>query len=421
MPHQEALTIVAAVEPDRLAALEKTLASTGADPAHNEIVSFGKFPTCHFARLFFWPAMKDQRGDDLPPQLLLTADVDGSAERFLDELVEVVGPGIDVIFSHCTGYPTLPTSAAARLEYLERHRVQERAHYVHRPGRSVEQILQEAALRLAIDGFLDSLDADNLTALEVRARVQEFVRKDPRLAALCNPPEPPEVAYRVREAADRMARPLLALLFGPVLTPLTSLGVSLIRLQELRDQPKRVRPDFDHLQRLRAVEDFAAHNAYAAGGFVKPGRLRRIAMDSVLELVDYGVRHLFNEASLGGVETIHFARWIPMDGRRVMFTSNFDGSVESYNDDFINLLGWGLNLVFSNGEAYPPTRWLIFGGASYEEHFKDHLRRHQVPVQVSYSAYPTLTARNIENNAMLRAGLRGNMSEEEAQSWLRLR
>jgi hypothetical protein len=33
----------------------------------------------------------------------------------------------------------------------------------------------------------------------------------------------------------------------------------------------------------------------------------------------------------------------------MLFASNYDGSLESYMDDFINKVAWGLNLVFSNG------------------------------------------------------------------------
>src|SRR4029077_7630200 len=162
-------------------------------------------------------------------------------------------------------------------------------------------------------------------------------------------------------------------------------------------------------------------NGFTAGGYVKPGWVRQAVISAVLPLIGWGTRHLFTRDSLGGVKTIHFARWIPLDGgRRVVFASNYDGSLESYNNDFIDLVAWGLNLVFSNGFGYPKTDWLVFGGASREQEFKDFLRRHQIPTPAWYSAYPDVTAVNIERNAKLRAGLGGRMSEREAQAWLRL-
>ena len=103
---------------------------------------------------------------------------------------------------------------------------------------------------------------------------------------------------------------------------------------------------------------------------------------------------MFTRADLAGVKTIHFARWIVLDdGRRVIFTSNYDGSLESYMDDFIDKVALGLNASFSNGVGYPRTRFLFFDGARREQEFKDYLRRHQIPTQVWYSAYPHLTAR----------------------------
>ena len=69
------------------------------------------------------------------------------------------------------------------------------------------------------------------------------------------------------------------------------------------------------------------------------------------------------------MKTIHFARWVFIDGkRRMFFASNYDGSLESYMDDFIDKVAWGLNLVFSNGVGYPRTSWLVRGGARNELH-----------------------------------------------------
>ena len=82
------------------------------------------------------------------------------------------------------------------------------------------------------------------------------------------------------------------------------------------------------------------------------------------------------------MKTIHFARWVFLDdGRRVFFASNYDGSLESYMDDFIDKIAWGLNIVFSNGVGYPRTRWLVLDGARDELAFKDYLRLHQVPTR----------------------------------------
>jgi hypothetical protein len=101
-----------------------------------------------------------------------------------------------------------------------------------------------------------------------------------------------------------------------------------------------------------------------------------------------------------------------------MFASNYDGSLESYMDDFIDKVAWGLNAVFSNGIGYPRTNWLVLDGARDELAFKNFLRLRQIPTQVWYSAYGNLTAMNIQNNAKLRAGLSGHMSPTDVEQWL---
>ena len=102
----------------------------------------------------------------------------------------------------------------------------------------------------------------------------------------------------------------------------------------------------------------------------------------------------------------------------MFFASNYDGSLESYMDDFIDKVAWGLNLVFSNGVGYPRTRWLVLGGARDELAFKDYLRVHQVPTRVWYSAYGGLTA--LEHRATTSASAPACRASEatEAQEWL---
>jgi hypothetical protein len=88
-------------------------------------------------------------------------------------------------------------------------------------------------------------------------------------------------------------------------------------------------------------------------------------------------------------------------------------------DDFINKVGWGLNLVFSNGVAYPRTHWLVRDGSKCEQQFKYTLRRHQLPTEVWYKAYPGLTAFDIARNTRVRKGAeRRSMTDAEIRGWL---
>ena len=91
-------------------------------------------------------------------------------------------------------------------------------------------------------------------------------------------------------------------------------------------------------------------------GSLKPGLLRLVTLRGRAFGDRLRARHIIKPGRLGRVRTIHFARWVLLGGsERLSFFSNYDGSVESYMDDFINKIGFGLNVFFSNGIGYPRT------------------------------------------------------------------
>jgi hypothetical protein len=216
--------------------------------------------------------------------------------------------------------------------------------------------------------------------------------------------------------------PLLIVLLLPVLIVGAPFFLFVLRRRENSDPVIAPRPDPAHVAMLAALEDHQASNPFSAFGSVKPGRFRGWTLIVVFWLLDFGIRHLYTRGRLARVGTIHFARWVYLDDRRrLFFASNYDSSLDSYMDDFINKVAYGLNLVFSNGVGYPSTRWLLLGGAKSEQQFKNYLRRHQVPTQVWYKAYPGLTAADLVRNTMIREGLeRAFMREREARAWLAL-
>ncbi|TML88139.1 MAG: hypothetical protein E6G08_08625 [Actinobacteria bacterium] len=156
----------------------------------------------------------------------------------------------------------------------------------------------------------------------------------------------------------------------------------LLRVHEKRDPAPHEKPNEELVQMLASLEDHVVQNPFTAIGHIKPSLFRRITIRVILFYLDYAARHFFNRGNLSGVKTIHFARWVFIDEKqRMFFASNYDGSLESYMDDFIDKVAWGLNLVFSNGVGYPRTSWLVRGGAKDELAFKDYLRMHQVPTR----------------------------------------
>jgi hypothetical protein len=417
VPYQVGVTIRAEVAPDQLSPLREWLADRGRKGLAEPPFDFAHLRGVHFARFYVLDEVMDLQGRPIPASLVFMSEVDAPLRRHLAELIDIAGGGVDQAFGHCRGYPGPGARRRSRIAWLRRHLVPASAYYANTVGRGLDQIRQEAKLRQALESHLDRGDWAGRAATEVRQELQDYVAGRGDMSWAWQPPAEPPLAFRIREAVHMATMPLLL----PLLLPILPFWIVALRFSELAEQPAIEPPTQEHMDELEAWEDFETQNPYAVIGFIKPGRLHLLTMRAVQLATSYGTRHLFTHDSLAGVKTIHFARWVPLDGwRRMTFASNYDGAVEAYNDDFITEIWWGLNAVFGSAVGYPPTRWLLWGGAKLEQPFKYTLRNHQVPVPAWYTAYPALSADNIENNARIRAGLPGEMSLDQAGQWLSL-
>lgn len=377
------------------------------DPAGNAQVPFGQVRGVHYARFFLLEPTTDLSGKAIPAELIFMADFDAPMDARLEELFEVGERGLVRLMSHCSGFPAGADRGACKGYFLD-HVTRDAAYYVNIVGLSVDELVGEGRLREALGDHLDATpDLRSGDPATVRSRLVDWVAKSPELRWALEPPSPPGIAWRIGELIHLVLIPLIGLVLLPLIIVALPFWLTALRLHERSEPVSTAKPDAGHRSELEALEDHGPVNQFTAVGFVKPGWFRALTARLVLFLIAYGVRHIFNRANLAGVKTIHFARWTYLDGgRRVVFASNYDGSVESYNDDFIDKIAWGLNAVFSNGAGYPSTRWLLWGGARNETAFKNYLRLHQAPTQVWFPAYPSLTALNIANNAAVRLGLR---------------
>jgi hypothetical protein len=416
MPHQSGLTWAATVRPGRVDVLRSLLAEIGRDPAGNPHVPFGAVGGVHYARLFLLDATTDLSGKEIGPQLFFMADFDSPLDARLDRLVAVGAKGWDRILGECVGFA--PGGPAACKRFMLEHRLSDSAYYVNTVGLGVDQVLLECRLREALEAELDAnLGLRGLDPASVRRSLVAAVDRLPELRPALAPAKPPELTWRIAELIHLLAIPLAGLILLPLEVIALPFWLIALRRHERSDAESAEKPTPAHTAALEAIEDHGPVNQFTAIGFIKPGWFRALTARLVLFLIAYGARHIFNHGNLAGVKTIHFARWTFIDGgRRVIFASNYDGSLESYMDDFIDKVAWGLNAVFSNGAGYPATRWLLWGGATKETAFKNFLRAHQEPTEVWYSAYPALTALNIVNNSAVRAGLRRQGGDSE---WLR--
>ena len=344
----------------------------------------------HFAKLFVLAETADLGGQPIPASLVLMTEVDAPLRPHLAELIDVGGAGIDQALGFCVGYPGPGAHRRARIAWLRRHLVRASAVYVNTVGRGLQQIRQEAHLHDTLEDYLDQGDWAGRTPDDVRRELRAYVAGRTDLAWAMKPPTPPSLRFRTTRGDPRGRR--AAGCSGHCCQRSFSscpAWAVLLRWSEQRERPLTQRPTLQQLDELASYEDFVTQNPFAVVGFVRPGLLRLVTIRVVMFAIDYAVRHVYNHDSLAGITTIHFARWVPLDGwRRMTFASNYDGAVEAYNDDFIDEVWWGLNAAFGNGVGYPPTRWLFWGGAKYEQQFKNTLRIHQVPVPVWYSAYP---------------------------------
>ena len=446
MTPQSHFMVTAAITPGREPALRDLLATMtsapGAADPHNAVLPFAEFERLHYARLV---VLDDATVDEIeayglpPPRypvyLALMGDCDGTARDTLADMAQRGGAGLRRLFSHCEGFDP----DADLLGWLLAHDRPAAAAYVNRIGRTVRQVREESALQRALAAQVRRQPAGagpQGDPQAVRASLLDFVQAEVRAGRLAlTPPEPTPPGWRLRNAAHAAGLPLIALAVPGLLLAVLPWPVVLLALiapaalfalalrrHETTDPDIDRRPSTAALQRLQRLEDHDVTNQFTAMGAVKPGPFRRWTLTLLLVLLDYACRHVYGRGHLTRVQTIHFARWVFLDDRqRVLFASNYDGSEESYMDDFINKVGWGLNLVFSNGVAYPHTDWLVKRGSRIEQRFKNFLRRRQLPTEVWYRAYPGLTAVDLARNQRIREGLeQPAMSDAQAVAWLRL-
>ena len=309
-----------------------------------------------------------------------------------------------------------------RLAWLLAHALDPAARYVHTVGRSVTQVRDEARLhsRLGeiIDGGEVALDAGPPAGLRDRLRAAVLRRSD--TAWVRKPPPGRGLVGEVRDSVHLFAGLTAGIVVAPVALPVAAVWLLLVRWQELHDTQEEGVPDQAHVDEVRQYEDFGAQNPFTAIGEVKPGLVRRVTMRVALAGLDFANRHAFARDTLAGVDSIHFARWVLLDdNRRLIFASSYDGSLESYMDDFISRLSWGINLVFSNGVGFPRARWLVLDGSRDEISYKHYLRRHQIPTPGYFSAYPQHTARNLDTFTHVHSGLASRYTQDEdATRWL---
>jgi hypothetical protein len=414
-----------------------------------------------------------------PVTLVFMCDCDGSSDDLLTALVkhQQTAAGLRQIFAHCEEFD----AGTDLLAWMTQHRIRPAASYVNWIGRSVSQVRKEAGLRATLQGELATYLKDHPNAGDNVGAVRQHLIGVAQNSNLIPADEPTPTGWWIGNWLHFAIIPVLLILPWPFAVErligqpwlsafvvafalfaiavfawlanvstwtfalLAALGLMLFPLGLVfpysalvaviaiiifaivlrhyeKTEPEVIRRQtLEHDDALAVQEDHDVTNQFTVIGSVKPSLFRRVLLIVILWFTQYGARHVYNRGFLARIQTIHFAHWIFIDNkRRVLFLSNYDGNRHAYMDDFINKVGWGLNIIFGNGFGYPRTRWVLWEGAKNELRFKDTNRNHQIPTQVWYKAYPGLTAFDLARNTRIRKGLQANvMSESAIRAWLR--
>jgi hypothetical protein len=421
---QNAFSVITRVQPDQVDSLQALLDSIGNDIYGNPTLRFADVKSMHFASMVLL-----NRDTRFPPSLVFESNHDGDQALHLDDLCTHAAPGLRAIYGKCAGYPVAADADPAALKgYLLSNSVKTPAFYIGCYGQSIASIQNAMNTRQSIEDYLDAAQKDGslrgLGQRDIFARIVRHLQDNP-VSPAYRPTETHASIVRRSNVAKclwiALAAGLLLKWPRPILISL-AVFIVVLRFHEIYDARTKGPTPLPIDPRLFGKEDIYTQNHLTTLVNVKPGAFRLGTLKGVLLLVNALAKTVFIAGNLGGIPTIHFARWLLMDDdRRLLFFSNYDGSWASYLGDFVDKANYGLTAVWSNTENFPPAEFLFFGGARHIEAFKLWSRQHNEFASVWYSAYPDATVSNITDAIVIRDGLySSHLSDAELAQWFKL-
>jgi hypothetical protein len=359
----------------------------------------------HFGRFVLLPGAV--------PLVALETSFDGELEAHLDELWAAAGTLLAPLLERCEGF-TGPGDAATFGGYVRAHLREASAFFAAHPGLTVARIQADARLRRELGRYLDRHRSalEPLPARELVQRAQAAVR------ALG--PEAGFEIVSVERALPGEHKSVLRVLAEHVLSLVGTVLLAVV--YDLSDLLGRLwrdtapsTPNAELVARAGREEAGRLVNGLTHVAELKPGSFRRGALRLALRITDELARAASFSGKLGGIESIHFARWVLLPDGRLVFFSNYDGSWESYLGDFIERASRGLTMIWSNTVGFPTTFAWVLGGARDEAGFKRWTRARQLPTPLWYSAYPELSVAEVRTNAEIREILARELDEVGAR------
>ncbi|MEA3063845.1 MAG: hypothetical protein QOJ27_273 [Sphingomonadales bacterium] len=393
--------------------------------------------------------------------LVFEFTADGTERRAIERIVAAIGARLEPIFARA-----LDWRRGTRLAgYLEAHKIgvgqglfaNVGLCFAGTPGMTVGRIREEAALAGFVGPLVDNLQPD-IRPIDRLAEIRRRVESEPSFRWALTPPAAPDREERNLPALQLVAKfawPFIRTYLWPVAIPLVlviafallhyqgkeallwlaigigavllvtlvSLGLVYLQLRKLEesDWTDSRAPDLGTLHEIGKRENFCAQNHMVSVTTRKPGFVRWLTLRLAFWVIKMMAVNVYRPGTLGGISTIHAARWITVPGTRLLvFFSNFGGSWESYLEDFITRAHAGLTAVWSNSIGFPRAKNLFNDGATDGERFKRYARASMQPTRFWYSAYPSQTTDHVRANAALRRGLSAILTNDEAKQWLAL-
>lgn len=432
-----------------LADLERAHALLKQADANPDRLPFARTTTTHFATVTIIPAQT--RGEEaLPATLLFATSFSGPIEDHLLELIKHVGPSMRELLACCIGFDR-DCSDTDLHDYLLDHRHGD-TFYSGMQNLSPGDVVAHQDLRAEIERYLD--DNEHILPTDPVAlhhAIQNHVRGLPQFAWAQQPFAPPPSAFFALHWRTLIVYAVLLALLGTAAaatiarvffvhaTAVTALAVGswgtigalvlavlglVLAVHEAEGEQTYVsarQPD-EVARALAATQNRPVINEMTIAGPVKEGWLRplflRLAFWAVARLAE-GLPRLRDPLDIPTVAT---ARWIAADrGRRLIFISNYTNPAEGYVRDFIDTTAGAknINLSFGFGRGYPPTRWIMGGGALDDANaYMNVVTENQRITAFWYGRYRDISIDNIRIAREIREGLFQAMDKDAAQEWL---
>ncbi|QPC80640.1 hypothetical protein G4Y79_13055 [Phototrophicus methaneseepsis] len=406
----DVMTVMAPIKPGHEDACRQVLENI--NTATGIHIDFAKENITHFARFVI---LADVDNGKRRKRLLFSAIYDGAQDAFLEHMRDDTSD-IDAIWGHCEGY----TGRGDFARYMKDHDNPTALYLKGFRYETVENIQKYLALR---DELAHRFDVPRAQQLDV---MKQLPRQFAPIAWIRSLFSGLFTFLKYVWITIALIPQMIALLrFGFTVIEASLFMLSQVRLdREHSDAPlDKSGPSYpfapgDEVVTCKEVDSLPAF------------RERRVVQNQVTLMTVNGPATAQRQKvvlnSLGVfikvpfitrnrvIPTIHFGRWVLIDdNKRMLFISDYDGSVLAYVADFVDRLPSGLNTLWNGTIGWRDSVTLD------PEAFNEGILAHNTRASFHYCAYPSTTVTGIEQARKLYHAYHNNINERTAETWLK--